>query len=65
MTFQVNDGTQDVVSKKDPQAVLLRYVTVQDFVVSPVERLIEVFATGDSSDKGLCDFFPSFVRIYE
>ena len=50
----INDGTQDV-SKKDAQAVLLRYVSMQDGVVRPVERLVAVFTTGDSSGKGLCD----------
>jgi len=50
----INDGTQDV-SKKDAQAVLLRYVTMQDGVVRPVERLVAAFTTGDSSGKGLCD----------
>ena len=50
----INDGTQDV-SKKDAQAVLLRYVTVNDGVVRPVERLVEVFTTGDSTGQGLCN----------
>jgi len=34
----INDGTQGIL-KKDAQAVLLRYVTMQDGVVRPVERL--------------------------
>ena len=50
----INDGTQDV-SKKHAQAVLLRCVTVTDGVVCPVERLVEVFTTGDSTGQGLCN----------
>ncbi len=50
------DGTQDC-SKKDAQAVLVRYVSTFEGKLRPVERLIEVFTitTGDSSGKGLCD----------
>jgi len=50
----INDGTQDV-SKKDAQAVLIRYVTTRDGCVRAEERLIAMFTTGDTSGKGLCD----------
>ena len=50
----INDGTQDL-SKKDAQSVLLRYIEITEGIARHVERLIEVFTTGDSSGQGLCD----------
>ena len=50
----INDGTQDL-SKKDVQAVIVRYVSVDQGNIRPFERLVEVFTTGDSSGSGLYD----------
>ena len=43
------------MSKKDAQAVLVRYVSTTDGNLRPFERLIHVFTTGDSTGQGLCD----------
>lgn len=55
----INDGTTDS-SKKDAQAVLVRYVDeTEDSKLRPVERLLSVFTTGqglcDTSGQGLCE----------
>lgn len=57
----INDGTQDL-SKKDAQAVLVRYISTINGNLRPVERLIEVFTTGDSTGQGLCDRIVPILR---
>ena len=50
----INDGTQDL-PKKDAQVIIVRYIETKDGVTRPVERLTEVFTTGDSSGEALCN----------
>lgn len=47
------DGTQDT-SKLEAEAVLLRYIEINNGRLRPVERLIDVFTTGDTTGEGLC-----------
>ena len=49
----ISDGTQDE-SKMEAQAVIVRYVEVNEGLCRPVERLLDVFTTGDTSAESLC-----------
>jgi len=44
----ISDGTQDE-SKMEAQAVLLRYLEASPGGLRPVERLVSIFTTGDTS----------------
>jgi len=44
----ISDGTQDE-SKVEAQAVLLRYLEASPGGLRPVERLVSIFTTGDTS----------------
>ena len=48
------DGTQDK-SKLEAEAVLVRYIECKNGSFLPVERLVDVFTTGDTTGEGLCD----------
>lgn len=50
----ISDGTQDE-SKLEAQCVIVRYIDVVGDSVRPVERVIDVFTTGDTSGENLCD----------
>jgi hypothetical protein len=59
----ISDGTQDK-SKMEAQAVLVRYVETADGVVRPVERLIEVFTTAETSGEVLSNkILESLARV--
>jgi len=48
------DGTQDK-SKLEAEAILVRYIESKNGRVLPVERIVDVFTTGDTTSEGLCD----------
>jgi len=50
----VHDGTQDE-SKLEAQCVILRYLEESPFGFRPVERLIDIFTTGDTSGENLAE----------
>jgi Domain of unknown function (DUF4371) len=50
----ISDGTQDE-SKMEAQCLTIRYLEESEGMCRPVERLIDVFTTGDTSAESLCD----------
>lgn len=50
----ISDGTQDE-SKMEAQCLIIRYLEENEGMYRPVERLIDVFTTGDTSAESLCE----------
>ena len=52
----ISDGTQDE-SKMEAQCLIICYLEENEGMYRPVERLIDVFTTGDTSAESMCEGF--------